>query len=1096
MKTLKKITCRMKKINNHFVKCAVGTALLFTLTAVADIQNPGFELGDLIGWSLTGNGAFGDSPRSIPRFNQPTEGSYYADSGYDATNGWVESNTGTLQSAVFTLGSNEVVQFDIGGWSKWSGGGFEYCYVGLYLADDGSELDREWTPNGNNAIGGSVDPKTNMNIDVYIKVVDDGTNSGYAWMSVDNFRIIDTDSPNRDFEYGYINWDVSGPAWGTGPVTTNYDPFFFEHNPIHGKYYANSKVGGETATGTLRSATFTYPKDGCVSFLIAGHSTRFSPTIYNYVTLKDAVTHADYGTVYTPDQDLVVEKAITNIAANNKQVYFEIVDNCEETGYAWIAVDYFQLISLVPHVPQGVSATKGTTNDRVIVTWYSEADVTKYQVYRNNIAVTNSAVNISGELGDVTQFDDITALGNSNYYYWVQAGNDYGWSGFSDYDIGFRTSSIGPDIPTNILPINGSTPEFPIFLTASAYSDPGGWPFAASEWQISSRVDFSTKTEYHSGGFTNVTPPSGNYYNGTNYWRVRYGNDKNRWSDWSDSTFFIVNRDTNSTFYFMDTFNNVSESGDVNNNINASARQFGKIAPLDYSITGSNVVGTLANVPNKLVLYGESACSPNYSFEDYNSFKIECDMSPDTLGSAITFGKSTQNDAPTNVGGFALIFYGDGSGKYDVYESTTLVGTFMNDEIKTSPFHVSVSASTVDFDNDHAFIAAYINGKPLILWPRELAWQFNTNHFNYVYEKVNGFGGNYISLCNLGGQSAFDNLKISEISTNFSTFMWLNDADSGIDLANNYTHAINFNDADDITINGVPFLGGGTNVSVSTDGGSNNYFTTGSTSLTGEYFGSAYEVIPADGYMDTDGKYWEPWMPNVKVTGNGKDLLKHFIFNVWDGIQIKLDVTPNSSNVFTLHSMCWWPKDNGGVFLLAGNDGSAPMEVSVSQFEQYTGAVIQYEYKAPADGKFIFTISDWPHPVFAFSNYETGIPEPEIEVVNSLDFGEIVLGNPKTLQFPVFNTGAGTVSGEFSGIIAPFSLNAGSNYYAVHESPDFIYITFDPLADGDFSNIVFLTGNGGNAQIELKGTAVPEGGIIFSMIAFCALLRCCVRCSV
>jgi|GEM_PF-2900593 len=327
----------------------ISIVVTLSLTATAAIQNGGFETGDLTAWTLTGNGAFGNSPTTndLPaphHANQPVEGMYYANSGYDATNGWVETNTGVLQSANFTLGSNEGVLFEIGGWSKWGGGGFEHCYVGLYLADDGTELDRVWTPNGNDAVLKNLEHGTNIDVDVYIKVVDNGTNTGYAWLSVDAFRTADTTDPNFDFENRYLNWSVAGLAWGSSPVTTNFYPWIFAGSPIHGEYYANSIVGGETQTGSLRSATFTYPQDGYVKFLIAGHSTRWPPAIYNYVVLKDASTHAEYGKVYAPDQDHVVVRAITNSSAYNQQVYIEAVDNCASNAYAWLAIDYFEIM--------------------------------------------------------------------------------------------------------------------------------------------------------------------------------------------------------------------------------------------------------------------------------------------------------------------------------------------------------------------------------------------------------------------------------------------------------------------------------------------------------------------------------------------------------------------------------------------------------------------------------------------------------------------------------------------------------------------------------------------------------------------------------
>ena len=163
---------------------------------------------------------------------------------------------------------------------------------------------------------------------------------------------------------------------------------------------------------------------------------------------------------------------------------------------------------------------------------------------------------------------------------------------------------------------------------------------------------------------------------------------------------------------FKDTFNNIPGSGDINMGNTGAGRQFGTLAPLDYSVIGTTEVGVSAANPNKLSLSGTgSACSPNQRFESSGNFKIECELQPTPSGLAITFGKSSQNLAPNSVGGFGVIFYGDGSGRYDVYVSSTLLGTFTNDVVKSSKLNVLISCSTYSFENETAYIALFgLNG--------------------------------------------------------------------------------------------------------------------------------------------------------------------------------------------------------------------------------------------------------------------------------------------------------------------------------------------------------------------------------------------------
>jgi len=103
-------------------------------------------------------------------------------------------------------------------------------------------------------------------------------------------------------------------------------------------------VGSEPAVGVLRSSTFTHPDNGFVKFLVGGHSTHWTPDIFNYVTLNRASDGFEYGRVYAPDQNFVKEAAITNPAAANVDVYLEIVDNCTSGGWAWISFDHLQTV--------------------------------------------------------------------------------------------------------------------------------------------------------------------------------------------------------------------------------------------------------------------------------------------------------------------------------------------------------------------------------------------------------------------------------------------------------------------------------------------------------------------------------------------------------------------------------------------------------------------------------------------------------------------------------------------------------------------------------------------------------------------------------
>jgi len=858
------------------------------------------------------------------------------------------------------------------------------------------------------------------------------------------------------FDYS-LTGQTTGVNWKLGGVSENWlfenDNTAINHIALDGKALTASHIENSNAEGNYLKLTGLNPGD-------FGRSSGGQLLIDQNEFSDGTGIIAEINYKVPDNGELTI--AATPVAADNKH------------RFKWTAFSNYQIASSFPDIPDSVSATKGSPNDKIIVTWNSANQADKYKVFRNLVDDANSAANISGELGDVALFDDTTTEYNSNYFYWVKAGNSSGWSDFSDYDIGFRTDSTGPAKPTNFSPANGATPEFPITLATLAYSDI--WPFATSQWQLSSQSDFSfPKKTYNYGTVTNISPPNGNLYNGTNFWRVKFKNDKNQWSDWSDATFFIVNRNTNSPFYFYETFNNVSGNGNVNKEYDVSGRQIGTIATLDYSVLGATEVGISAAEPNKLKLTGVAACSPNNSFEDYGNFKIECEIEPSLSGTAITFGKLSQNEVPESVGGMAFVFYGDTLGTYKVYSGITLLGTFNNDEIKSPAFHFRVTVSTPDFDNSDAEIAAFINGEPIVLWQDDWEQPFQTNHYNYYYEKKSAFKDNYITLYNFGGQGIFDNLEIQMAQgNNLNVYHWANDADSRINSAYNYTYAVNLNSDEEKNINGVDFLGTGIGCpNFSALAGSNTFLGNGSPCLTS----NNWEVRTADGMLEIDNDFWN--MPTPDVAGNGAELLSHIAFDSHDGIQIRLKVTPGSSNVFAMHFCSWWGANFK--YPVSGNDGSVPALAPID-YEAKKGSVLEYEYKAPDNGEFIFTLSSASHPIYSFSNYETATAEPEIYTLDLLDFGEVAAGQTKTFKLPIFNFGAGTVSGIVTGADSQFEFLNGSNYFAKSESPDFLNISFTPEFEEEYSNIVFLTGSGGTMQVELKGLGVPEGGIVFSIL--------------
>jgi hypothetical protein len=89
-----------------------------------------------------------------------------------------------------------------------------------------------------------------------------------------------------------------------------------------------------------------------------------------------------------------------------------------------------------PVAPSGVSATKGTYQEKVSVTWTAAGNATSYQVWRNTVNDSSSAVKFSTE-PTAANYDDTSATAGTLYYYWVKSKNASGVSSFSSYDTGY-----------------------------------------------------------------------------------------------------------------------------------------------------------------------------------------------------------------------------------------------------------------------------------------------------------------------------------------------------------------------------------------------------------------------------------------------------------------------------------------------------------------------------------------------------------------------------------------------------------------------------------------------------------------------------------
>lgn len=153
--------------------------LVLSLAGMVQSQtNGGFETGDFKGWKADKNWIIAD--KSAPYY-LGWNSRYFAWSG-----GGGEPSLGVLQSEPFKLVKSGV-RLMVAGWSSIHGTGQPriWNYVTLNL-EDGTELDRVYTPDTTNFVYSYLDGHTAKGKMVYIKAVDDAEMATYSMICIDN----------------------------------------------------------------------------------------------------------------------------------------------------------------------------------------------------------------------------------------------------------------------------------------------------------------------------------------------------------------------------------------------------------------------------------------------------------------------------------------------------------------------------------------------------------------------------------------------------------------------------------------------------------------------------------------------------------------------------------------------------------------------------------------------------------------------------------------------------------------------------------------------------------------------------------------------
>ncbi|MGC8744513.1 MAG: cadherin-like domain-containing protein [Verrucomicrobiia bacterium] len=225
---------------------------------------------------------------------------------------------------------------------------------------------------------------------------------------------------------------------------------------------------------------------------------------------------------------------------------------------------------------------------------------------------------------------------------------------------------------------------------------------------------------------------------------------------------------------FLDTFDIWYSTYDVNAEYQYEYRQYGLLAPLDYTesdrttnggpmdfqtqLDESHLVFMPTNPPAE---YRLATVSPNHNFKEGSEFTIEFDLDAGTNDvanastdwAAIIFGSSSSNVSVNASGnGIGILFRNNGF--MQVFDGATLVydgSGITGGHIPYDQFHVKISVSAAAYEGSPALIALWVNDNFIKL------------STNGPYIKQSGLRDNWITLAGYGNTNwvhIFDNFSV------------------------------------------------------------------------------------------------------------------------------------------------------------------------------------------------------------------------------------------------------------------------------------------------------------------------------------------------
>ena len=117
--------------------------------------------------------------------------------------------------------------------------------------------------------------------------------------------------------------------------------------------------------------------------------------------------------------------------------------------------------------PTSVTATDGTYDGYVRVTWTASQGATSYEIWRGTVNAYSQATKIGSPTA--TSYNDTSAAPGMRYWYWVRAVTSAGTSAFSSSDSGFRPLSVPTGVSATTGNATGVTVSWSSVTGATSY---------------------------------------------------------------------------------------------------------------------------------------------------------------------------------------------------------------------------------------------------------------------------------------------------------------------------------------------------------------------------------------------------------------------------------------------------------------------------------------------------------------------------------------------------------------------------------------------------------------------------------------------------